>query len=102
MGEHPTKHPQAPVGVQYKCRGPSIHLNLAGGPHWLMDDLEMSRALGDLQYRPFSVIAEPDITRPWRLDARDSEAECKSNTFVDAGGMCVSGASAVGKAICLQ
>lgn len=67
-----------------------------------MGDLEVSRAFGDLQYRTFGVIAEPDITLPWLLDAPDSETGCARNSFAHAGVNCVSGGGATGESITLQ
>ncbi|GFR51227.1 hypothetical protein Agub_g13602, partial [Astrephomene gubernaculifera] len=38
-----------------------------GGKRRLQGDLEVSRAFGDLQYRPVGLSAHPDITGPWTL-----------------------------------
>ncbi len=39
----------------------------AGGKPRLQGDLELSRAVGDLQYRPVGLIATPDVAGPWLL-----------------------------------
>jgi hypothetical protein len=42
-----------------------------------MGDLEVSRALGDLQYEPYGLSAKPDITGPWLLGEQACACVCR-------------------------
>ena len=78
-------HDGLPDTIHHALNDPCLFV-CAGHQPRLMGDLEVSRAFGDLQYRPVGLSAIPDVSGPWHLGLQPGEAPAPRSSKSSSGG----------------